>query len=283
MYRHHFGLSAAPFSITPDTAFAFSSRTQQEALDTLLLAIDEGEGFIKVTGEVGTGKTLLCRRLLALLGSPREGRRACETVYLPNPCLSPRDLLRDIGAELRLGLRANAGEHAWLARLNEALLGCAARDVRVVVCLDETQAMPPETLETLRLLSNLETEKRKLLQVALFGQPELDVRLARHDLRQLASRISFHTTLTGLSRDETGRYLEHRLGVAGHTGAAIFAPPVAQLVHRASRGVPRLVNVVCDKALLAGYIAETFIIGTPMIQRAIEDTECKVFAEAAAG
>ncbi len=269
MYLKHFQLDAAPFSITPDTAFAFGSRAQQEALATLLLAIQDGAGFIKITGEVGTGKTLACRRLLAALAAQRS---PCDTAYIPNPCLSSRSLLLAVSSELGLVLRSDTSEHALMAALNRHLLDRAAAARRVVVCLDEAQAMPRDSLEALRLVSNLETEKRKLIQIVLFGQPELDERLALPDMRQLASRIAFHYTLTNLSLAETERYLAHRLRVAGHRGGELFGPQVTKLVHRATRGVPRLINIVAHKALLLAY-GEGALRATPAhVQLAARDT-----------
>jgi MSHA biogenesis protein MshM len=251
MYLAHFGLNAAPFALTPDPAFAFSSRAQREALDTLVLAVDDGQGFIKITGEVGTGKTLLCRRFLGHAGS--GDRAACRTAYIPNPCLSPRTLLLSIARELKVRIKDVNSDREILQALNRSLLRTAARGARVVVCLDEAQAMPVETLEALRLLSNMETEKRKLIQVVLFGQPELDDKLARNDLRQLRSRIAFHYHLHALSAAETEIYLAHRLRVAGHRGSAIFPPPVCGAVHQAARGVPRLVNIIAHKSMLLAY------------------------------
>jgi MSHA biogenesis protein MshM len=270
MYLNHFRLHSPPFSITPDTAFAFASRGQQEALATLLLAIDDGAGFIKITGEVGTGKTLACRRLLAALASGQPS--PCDTAYLPNPCLSSRSLLLAIGTELGLALRAGASEHELLTVLNRHLLERAAAGRRVVVCLDEAQAMPRESLEALRLVSNLETEKRKLIQIVMFGQPELDRLLARRDLRQLASRISFHYTIGALAADETERYLVHRLRVAGQPGDALFSAAVAGLVHRATRGVPRLINIVAHKALLLAYGEGALRVAAAHVRLAARDT-----------
>jgi MSHA biogenesis protein MshM len=270
MYLSHFRLQAPPFSITPDTAFVFDSRAQQEALATLLLAIDDGAGFIKISGEVGTGKTLACRRLLAALATSRQP--PCDTVYVPNPCLSARSLLLAIGMELGVSLRTSSSEHMLLAALNQHLIGRAAAGRRVVVCLDEAQAMPRDTLEALRLVSNLETEKRKLIQIVLFGQPELDRRLQKPSMRQLASRITFHYTLGSLSAQETERYLAHRLRVAGHQGTELFSPVVARLVHRATRGIPRLINIVAHKALLLAY-GEGALRVTPLhVQLAARDT-----------
>jgi MSHA biogenesis protein MshM len=254
MYRAHFGLNTTPFALTPDTAFAFSSRAQREALDTLVLAIDGGEGFIKITGEVGTGKTLLCRRFLAHAGSEdADAAGRYRTAYVPNPCLSPRTLLLAITRELKIRIANVNSDSEILLALNRALLRLAARGSKVVVCLDEAQAMPIETLEALRLLSNLETEERKLVQVILFGQPELDQKLARHDLRQLRTRIAFHYQLSALSSAETEVYLAHRLRVAGHRGSALFPADVARAIHAYAQGVPRLVNIIAHKSLLLAY------------------------------
>jgi MSHA biogenesis protein MshM len=269
MYLDHFRLTAAPFSITPDTAFAYSSRAQQEALNTLLLAIDDGQGFIKITGEVGTGKTLLCRRFLAALALRAD---QIETAYIPNPCLSPRTLLLAVGLELSLPLRHDAPEHELLAALNAHLLQAAEAGRRVVVCLDEAQAMPIEALESLRLTSNLETEKRKLIQIVLFAQPELDRKLARQDLRQLASRITFQYTLGALSADDTERYIAHRLRIAGHPGDALFSPAVARLLHKLTRGVPRLINIVAHKSLLLAYGGGCLRVEAAHVRAAAADT-----------
>jgi MSHA biogenesis protein MshM len=273
MYLNHFHLTAPPFSITPDTEFTYGSRAQLEALNTLLLAIDDGEGFIKITGEVGTGKTLACRRFLATLACRSSSNCAgFDSVYIPNPQLTPRTLLLAIAHELQLPVRPDAPEHELLTALNRAVLKAARDGRRVVVCLDEAQAMPIDTMEALRLLSNLETEKRKLVQVVLFGQPELDVRLARTELRQLASRISFQYRLGALSADETERYLAHRLRVAGYRGDALFQPAVARALHRVTRGVPRLINIVAHKALLLAYGEGALRVNVRQVKAAAADT-----------
>jgi MSHA biogenesis protein MshM len=250
MYLAHFGLTEAPFALTPDTAYAFSTRAHQEALNTLLVAAEGGEGFIKITGEVGTGKTLLCRRFLAALAARDAGFVTC---YLPNPPLSPRTLMLALAEELGETLPASADQYTLHNTLNQRLLELASADLRVVLCLDEAQALSLESLEALRLLSNLETEKRKLMQVVLFGQPELDARLRRDDLRQLRQRIAFAYRLGGLSRAELGFYVEHRLRVAGHVGAPVFSAAAIRRLHGASGGTPRLVNILAHKALLAVY------------------------------
>ncbi|MBI4754594.1 MAG: AAA family ATPase [Betaproteobacteria bacterium] len=248
MYLEHFGLSEMPFTLTPATAFLFAGRAHQEAFNTLALALDAGEGFVKITGEVGTGKTILCRRFLDVLR-----RRNIPTAYIPNPALRPRTLLLALGEELGLRLPANKDEYRLMKAFNKALLGIAAQGKTAVVCLDEAQALPLPTLESLRLLSNLETERRKLLQVVMFGQPELDRRLALHSVRQLRQRIGFEYRLEGLSAREVDRYLAHRLTVAGHTGPDLFGPAAVRGLARVSGGVPRLVNILANKALLAVY------------------------------
>jgi MSHA biogenesis protein MshM len=271
MYLEHFGLNEWPFGITPDTSFFFSSRSSQQALNTLLVASRSGEGFIKITGEVGSGKTLLCRQLLLTVGD------GFVTAYLPNPMLTPPGLLLELAAELGLdtaGLRSLPPARQLpqlLKNLNQRLLDLAARGQRVLLCLDEVQAMPVETLETLRLLTNLETEKRKLLQVVIFGQPELDEKLAQPSVRQLRQRITFDYCLRPLSGAELGRYLRHRLQVAGG-GSARFTPPALWLLKWRSGGYPRLVNVAAHKALMAAFGRGTRTVGLREMWAAVTDT-----------
>ncbi len=267
MYLEHFGLTEPPFGITPDTSFIFGTRSHQEALNTLLVAINGGEGFIKIAGEVGTGKTLLCRRLLQAL--PKE----VISAYLPNPYLAPRTLMLALAEELQLPVDTGADDYHLLQSLNRALMGYAALNRPVVLCIDEAQAMPLETLEALRLLSNLETEKRKLLQIVLFGQPELDEKLAQPSVRQLRQRIAFHYRLQGLARQETENYLDHRLRVAGYRGDGIFANGAVRALHRASRGTPRLLNILAHKSLLAVFGEGRRVVKAGHVRRAAADTE----------
>ena len=244
MYKAHFGLREVPFSITPDTSYFFSFSSYQAALNTLLIAANNGEGFIKITGEVGTGKTLLCRKFLALLSAD------FVTAYIPNPLLEPRSLMLALADELECAPDRNIGQHQLIKTINLKLLALANQGKRVLLCIDEAQALPIETLEALRLLSNLETEKRKLLQIVLFGQPELDRKLARSEIRQLTQRISFHYQLQTLSAEEINIYVAHRLAVAGYSGPALFAPAALSTLKIASGGVPRMVNVIAHKALM---------------------------------
>ena len=247
MYAAHFGLRELPFGITPDTSFFFGSPRSQEALNTLLVAARSGEGFIKITGEVGTGKTLLCRKFMATLG---EG---FVTAYIPNPYLEPRTLMLALADELEIVLERDVDQHQLLKAINRRLLQLAAQDLRVVLCLDEAQAIPVDSLEALRLLTNLETEKRKLLQIVLFGQPELNRKLQLDSIRQLAQRITFHYHLGPLNRDDIDFYVAHRLRVAGFTGARLFSSAAIRSLYKASGGVPRLVNIMAHKAMMLSY------------------------------
>lgn len=266
MYQTHFALRELPFGLTPDTAFAFACTPHQEALNTLLVASANGEGFMKVTGEVGTGKTLLCRRFLSQLDDENV------TAYLPNPLLDSHGLLLALAEELRLDFDRDDDPHRLRKALNHALLEHARAGKRVVVCLDEAQAIPLETLESLRLLSNLETEKRKLFQVVLFGQPELDVKLAHESVRQLQQRITFQYHLSPLSRRELEYYISHRLKIAGYMGDRLFNTAALDALYRASRGVPRLINVVAHKAMLAAYGEGRHYVSAAHVRKAAGDT-----------
>ena len=247
MYQAHFGLREAPFGLTPDTSFFFNGPQSQKALNTLLVAARNGEGFIKITGEVGTGKTFLCRKFMQSLGPD------FVTAYIPNPNLSPQSLILALADELAVLLPREADQHQLLKSINLRLLNLAAQGKRVLLCLDEAQAIPVESLEALRLLTNLETEKRKLLQIVLFGQPELDVKLALPEIRQLAQRITFHYHLGPLSRDDVEFYVAHRLRVAGYDGARLFSRGGVARLYAASGGIPRLVNIMAHKSLMVAY------------------------------
>ncbi|MBI5007020.1 MAG: AAA family ATPase [Nitrosomonadales bacterium] len=287
MYLAHFGLREFPFSLTPDTSFFFACTNYQEGLNTLLVAARSGEGFIKIVGEVGNGKTLLCRKFLSTLNSDREtttdigtqdggtsGRHAAKfiTAYIPNPYLEPRSLLLALADEFRIEIDTSFDQHQLLRELTRTLLNFAREGKRVVVCLDEAQAMPLESLEVLRLLTNLETEKRKLMQVVLFGQPELDERLKQNSVRQLRQRISFQYQLQGLHRDEMDRYLRHRLAVAGFKGETLFNPGAVNLMHRVTRGTPRLTNIIAHKALMLAFAEGRQQVQTGHVRKAAADT-----------
>jgi MSHA biogenesis protein MshM len=247
MYKTHFGLRELPFGITPDTSFFFACTNYQEALNTLLVAARNGEGFIKITGEVGVGKTLLCRKFMATLD------KSFVTAYIPNPFLEPRTLMLALADELEVALEKDVDQHQLLKSINHRLLILAREGKRVVLCLDEAQAMPIESLEALRLLTNLETEKRKLLQIVMFGQPELDRKLQQEAIRQLNQRITFHYHLGPLTRDDLEFYISHRLSVAGYTGSRLFERSAVKALYAASGGIPRLVNILAHKSLMLAY------------------------------
>ncbi len=247
MYEAFYGLQEKPFSLTPDPGFFYRYAGHQEALNVLLIALENGEGFIQVNGEVGTGKTLLCRRLLQLLSD------TCATAYLPNPLLSPAELYRAIAEDLQLQVPAAATLQQLLQLIFRELARLKQQQRPLVILIDEAQAMSHRSLEALRLLSNLETEKEKLLHIVLFAQPELKERLAADELRQLRQRISFTCELEPMGAAEVGAYVHHRLKVAGLSGDNLFTPGAVKCLAHASRGVPRLVNLLAHKALLASY------------------------------
>lgn len=250
MYLGHFGLREAPFSITPDTDFFFAHEGAQASLNTLLVALRSGEGFIKVVGELGCGKTVLCRQLLRLL------QDECVTAYIPNPDMGPDDLIMALLRELSIEVPSPISRHRVHEALREALVQHAAQGRRVVVCIDEAQAIPLRSIESLRLLSNLETEKRKLIQLVLLGQPDLDTKLERPEIRQLLQRITFSEYLGPMPANRVPAYLAHRLRCAAlddSTDVAVFEAGAARLIARYSGGTPRLVNVLAHKCLMLAY------------------------------
>ncbi|BBP01378.1 ExeA family protein [Sulfuriferula nivalis] len=267
MYLEHFGLREFPFTLTPDTSYFLASPHYQAALNTLLIAIHTGEGFIKITGEVGTGKTLLCRQFLDQLETSQF-----ITVYIPNPYLTPHSLMLSVADELGLDIPANTDQHYLLKAINLALLDFAKQEKQVIVCLDEAQAMPIETLEALRLLTNLETEKRKLLQIVLFGQPELDLKLQNDSIRQLNQRITFHYQLQALSLAELKDYVAHRLKIAEYQGPPLFTASALKSLHQASGGIPRLINILAHKAMMLSYGLGARNITPQQVRAAANDT-----------
>lgn len=234
------------------------------------MALDSGEGFIRISGEVGTGKTMLCRTLL-------KGLRANEqAVYIPNPHLMPTMLRVAVARELGVPADSRLDQDLLLTRIQERLIELAGQGKRVIVCLDEAQAMPDETLEALRLLTNLETERSKLLQVVLFGQPELEAKLAKPELRQVRQRIAWSYRLDPYDRDEVEAYVAHRLRTAGHRGApkeGLFTSAALDALDTASGGIPRLINVVGHKALMGAYGRGAASVSAADVRAAAEDTD----------
>ena len=285
MYANYFGLRELPFGLTPDPSYFFACSSYREALDTLLVAAFNGEGFIKIIGEVGYGKTMLCRTFLAALqdggdaqagvtqvSMARDKERKFVTAYLPNPYLDPRGMLLALAEEFSVEVDREIDLHMLIKTVTAGLIKIAQDGKHALVCLDEVQAMPQVTLEAVRLLTNLETEKRKLLQVVIFGQPELDEKLEQHSARQMLQRITFQYTLAGLREDEIAAYLNHRLRVGGCAGTGLFTHAAVTLLHRYSGGTPRLVNILAHKALMLAFGEGSAEIGPRQVKAAAADT-----------
>lgn len=270
MYLSHFQLQEKPFSLTPDTQFFMNHESHCAALNTALVAVEEGEGFIKIVGEVGTGKTLLCRKLLSCL----DGERF-KTAYIPNPSLSPKELKLCIARELGATFNNRMSAHMLTRAIFEQLMLLAQCGKQAVLIVDETQAMPRATVESLRLLTNLETEKRKLLQVVILGQPELDVLLSRKDLRQLKQRIMYCEVLRPFDYSGVKSYIAHRLAHSGCPNERLFSAAAVYLIAKASRGIARLINILAHKALLCSFAKGASTVQAIHVARAIADTpEC---------
>lgn len=267
MYLYHFGLTELPFTLTPNTNFFLGLEPHNEALAVLMTALKTGEGFIKVVGEVGTGKTLLCRKLL------NEIPEHFVTAYIPNPYLNPDELRRAVAIELGVKQAQRMSVQLLTLRIQNRLLELHAQGHSVVLILDEAQALPENSLEALRLFTNLETETRKLLQVVLFAQPELDQRLAQTEFRQLRQRITFSYKLRAMKAEEVQRYIQHRLQVAGYKGAALFSASLCKKITKASQGIPRVVNILCHKMLMLTYGQGNYQMTKKQLAAAIKDTE----------
>jgi MSHA biogenesis protein MshM len=269
MYLQHFGLREFPFSITPDTEFFLSTREAQQALNTLIFAVTSGEGFIKITGEVGTGKTLLCRKLIASLGE------RYTVAYIFNPYRKPISLFIELCAEMgvKLDLKRDISEYEILDLIIDRVIALNKEGQRILICLDEGQAMPIETLEALRLITNLETEKRKLLQVIIFGQPELNDKLNHPSIRQLKQRITFHYHMKPMGKDQVAGYLQHRLLIAGHSDGLVFTKKASSEIALLSQGTPRLVNILANKALLSAFADRSQTVRSIDVKLAASETE----------
>ena len=283
MYLEHFGLSERPFRITPHTDFFFAGANRGATLEALLYAISHDEGIVKVTGEVGSGKTMLCRVLM------ERRPKTVETIYLANPSLARDEILFAVADELKVEL-ANDRPSRLMRALLEHLIALYAEGRRVVVLIDEAHAMPRETLEEIRLLSNLETNRHKLLQIVLFGQPELDDHLNTADLRQLMERITHSFCLEPLVRGDIERYIDFRMRAAGYRGPNVFSADAIRRIADASEGLTRRINILADKSLLAAFAANAHAVTVKEVRRAIRDSEFyraqrnwRPFALAAAG
>ncbi|MEY4686429.1 MAG: hypothetical protein RIR76_452 [Verrucomicrobiota bacterium] len=265
MYQGFFGLRELPFNITPDPRFLYLSPTHQEALRHLRYGVAEKKGFIVLVGEVGCGKTTLCRQFLNELEPARF-----DTALILNPRVTETQMLRAILTEL--GERKLARNQADLvAQVNRALLERISQGRDIVLIIDEAQNLEVEVLEQVRLLSNLETDRQKLLQIVLLGQPELKEILSRQELRQLRQRILVYCELQALSEEDTSHYIQHRLTLAGANGRPTFTRWALRAIHRQSGGVPRIVNTLCDRALLSAFVRESHEVSYWDVRRARRD------------
>lgn len=269
MYLDFFGLHKPPFRITPDTHAFFEGSDRGAILNALCYAIAHGEGIIKVVGEVGSGKTMLCRML------PLKLAEQIDWVYLAHPSLSPEHTLHAIAQEMGLAVTENADKLSVMRLLHEALLLRHTNGRQVVVLVEEAQGMPLETLEEIRLLSNLETNDHKLLQIVLFGQPELDENLAAPSIRQLRERITYSLYLTPLSLPDIQAYLNFRLRAVGYTGPDLFSYQVARAIAHYSQGLVRRINIIADKTLLFAYTQDRHTLTVNDIRQAAKDSNFK--------
>ena len=260
MYKSFFGLKKLPFTLTPNTDFYYGLPPHQEAMVVLKVALESGEGFIKVTGEVGTGKTLLLRKIMN-----SDIVDGYEIAYLPNPYLA-------LAKELNVSLTAS-DEISVTDAINHRLIELNRSGKKVMVLIDEAQDLPDETLEAIRLFGNLETESTKLVQIVLFGQPELDLRLAQDEFRQLRQRITFSYRLRSLTFDETRSYINYRLKVAGYQGSPLFSDKSMKKLWKGSRGIPRLINVLAHKSLMLAYGRGQYVVKPDAVRLAVNDTE----------
>ncbi|MBD3379256.1 MAG: AAA family ATPase [Candidatus Omnitrophica bacterium] len=268
MYLDFYKLKENPFNVTSDPGFLFLSHTHREALDHLIYGIENRKGFIEITGEIGAGKTTLCRALMNRFdGSTR-------TSLILNPALPEKQLLEAIIEDFGI-TPLRSGKAALIKSLNSFLLEQLSAGNNAVLIIDEAQNLKHSTLEAIRMLSNLETEKEKLLQIILVGQPDLETKLRSPKLAQLRQRVAVRSHVRALDRDEVDGYIEHRISVAGPESELFFSPEAISSIFEFSGGIPRLINIVCDKALLVGYVREAFQINGDILDESIEELEGK--------
>jgi len=264
MYEKFYGFSEKPFNTTPDSKFFFPSNKHTEALSSLLYAINERKGFVVLTGEIGAGKTTVCRALLNNL------QLDTKVAIITNTHLTCKDLIAQILEEFEI--EHNGGtKQKLLSRLNNYLISQLAANINVVLIIDEAQNLTSTVLEEVRMLSNLETEKEKLIQIILIGQPQLKAKLQNARLEQFKQRIALHYHLSSLTKNEARDYITHRLKLVSSNGVDIFTPEALDLIYEHAGGVPRLINLVCDSALLSGYISETNKINEQIISEVIKE------------
>lgn len=267
MYLNHFGLEQYPFTLTTDTEFFLNYGEFKDGLDVLEYALSSEEGFTKITGGAGTGKTLLCRKLLNSLDDH------FVPVHIPNSFIKPKALHIALAKEIGMRDCSKCGEPRLLELINEQLLSLQPLGKQVVLLIDEAETLPDDTMEALRRYSNFETDKNKLMQLVIFGQPELDTRLQQNHFKQLRQRIVFNHRLEPLTPDALNVYVLHRLHTAGYRGVPLFNPSALKLIHKGSTGVPRLINVLAHKAMLVAFGRGDSVIDSLHVRNAIEDSD----------
>lgn len=273
MYETHFGLSKRPFGLTPDTELFVNLADHQLCFSLIQHALNSGEGFVKIIGDVGCGKTILCRKLLSYLETKNQAATIFHTVYIPNPMLSPIGLYRAVAKELGVAPEAQRDNDAVLEAITERIITVAQQNQTVVIVVDEAQSLPAGTLEALRLISNLETEQKKLAQIIMFGQTELDDVLKQERFRQLRQRITFSHYLKKMTAADTEQYIQFRLTQSGYNGPGLFAQPVIKRLHQLTEGTPRLVNIVAHKSLMAAFADNQFTVTTKHVNLAAQDSD----------
>ena len=266
MYREFFGLKEKPFNVTSDPNFLFLSRVHKEAFSYLLYGIRERKGFLEITGEVGAGKTTLCRALLNQLD------KNTKSAFIFNSNLPELQLLQSVLEDYGLDVERK-NKVSMLRQFNNFLIEELSRGNNVILIIDEAQNLKPSVLEEIRMLSNLETDKEKLFQIILVGQPELKEHLNSPELRQLKQRIAVRFHITALEKDEIEKYINHRLAVAGSNGQIQFSADAIEFIYKYSGGIPRLINIICDKALLCAYVMEVKNITLPIMENSVNELE----------
>lgn len=267
MYLDYFSCDFYPFALTPNTQQYFGSECHAEAIETLNVALLGGEGFIKVVGEVGTGKTLLCRKVL------NEMPASVFTAYIPNPYLTPHELRHSVADELGIEIDVSTDLQQFTQIIQKRLIELHKSFDHVVLIIDEAQALPVESMEALRLITNFETEQQKLLQVVLLGQPELDAKIGLQQLRQLKQRITFSCYLSELDSEQVYQYVRHRMVTAGYRGPEVFSRDACKMIVQATQGTPRLINILCHKVLMLLYGTGEQYANPSHIKIAADDTE----------
>lgn len=266
MYEQFYGFSEKPFNTTPDSRFFFPSPKHTEALNSLIYAVNERKGFVAITGAIGAGKTTVCRTLLNKLDLNTK------VAVITNTHLTCKELIAEILEELEIDYRPGS-KQKLLSQLNSYLIRQLAADINVVLLIDEAQNLSSKVLEEVRMLSNLETEKEKLIQIILVGQPQLKAKLENSGLEQFRQRIAVYYHISALSRDEAGAYITHRIKLVSSNGVGLFSQPAMDLIYRHSGGIPRLINLICDSALLSGYVSEQHTITDNIVSEVIRERD----------